>query len=338
MKTREFEYKSRGSNKFWQIEVHGPCLTVHFGRIGSKGQAKTKEFDSPEAAARACDDLIAQKMKKGYVERPSVTAENELEDIYLVSEKIFPIAEADIRKLERAIGSLPNGYRAFIHRCGGVGQLFDHINVWPPQAILDAVHRERENMTFSDSVPWVKDLKGLDEADFREIWVFATDSNGNNYCYFPRHRGTLFNIVHGGMEVVRHDPGFLKPSLLWCSGRVRHPFPYFTPIDLSVRWHRSLHSFNFQTFLRQKEVAQMIADYWKNQGMDVVLVELPAQHEGGEPGDMMVFVKSLGAAITVSRDDHNDPGKVFGNFESDKEQHFVARRCLKALTKDIPLS
>ena len=43
-------------------------LTVHFGRIGTAGQAQEKTFPTAEAAKKEHDKLIAEKTKKGYVE------------------------------------------------------------------------------------------------------------------------------------------------------------------------------------------------------------------------------------------------------------------------------
>jgi predicted DNA-binding WGR domain protein len=44
-------------------------VTVRYGRIGSDGQAKTKELASEELAQRHADGLIEEKVAKGYRER-----------------------------------------------------------------------------------------------------------------------------------------------------------------------------------------------------------------------------------------------------------------------------
>ncbi len=56
------------SSKFWAIEVEGNTHVVRYGRVGTKGTEKRKDFDSPELAMRAAEKLIQQKLKKGYVE------------------------------------------------------------------------------------------------------------------------------------------------------------------------------------------------------------------------------------------------------------------------------
>jgi predicted DNA-binding WGR domain protein len=65
---REFRLKDAKSDKFWAIEVEGAAHTVHFGRVGTNGQRKTKEFDDAAAAAASAAKLIASKVKKGYSE------------------------------------------------------------------------------------------------------------------------------------------------------------------------------------------------------------------------------------------------------------------------------
>src|ERR1700722_9825828 len=53
MSRREFQFSDGSSNKFWAIEVSGTSQTVHFGKIGTTGQAQTKEFASEAEAKKA---------------------------------------------------------------------------------------------------------------------------------------------------------------------------------------------------------------------------------------------------------------------------------------------
>ncbi len=68
MSRREFHFTEGNSKKFWAIEVEGKGFTVHFGRLGTMGQAQKKEFASEAEAGKAADKLIAEKTKKGYAE------------------------------------------------------------------------------------------------------------------------------------------------------------------------------------------------------------------------------------------------------------------------------
>jgi predicted DNA-binding WGR domain protein len=68
MATRKFEFRDSKSQKFWHITRKGRSHTVRYGRIGTAGQERTKEFDSSDKAKADHDKLIRQKLSKGYVE------------------------------------------------------------------------------------------------------------------------------------------------------------------------------------------------------------------------------------------------------------------------------
>ena len=74
--TRRFEFigedpqRHTSSEKFWEVTVTGSKVTVHFGRIGAEhGQTSEKELASAEEAQAHADKLIAEKTKKGYIEK-----------------------------------------------------------------------------------------------------------------------------------------------------------------------------------------------------------------------------------------------------------------------------
>jgi predicted DNA-binding WGR domain protein len=69
MITRRFEFSEGTSNKFWAISIDGRSHTVNFGRIGTAGQTQTAEFASDAEAQKSYNKLVADKMKKGYVEK-----------------------------------------------------------------------------------------------------------------------------------------------------------------------------------------------------------------------------------------------------------------------------
>ena len=62
------------ANKFWQMEVNGASFTVSWGKVGTAGQVKIKEFESEEECLREASKLIRSKIKKGYVQ--NTTEEN----------------------------------------------------------------------------------------------------------------------------------------------------------------------------------------------------------------------------------------------------------------------
>lgn len=65
---RRFEYIGGGSEKFWEVDRAGASVTVRFGRIGTNGQTQVKDLGSDQAAGAHVARLIAEKVKKGYVE------------------------------------------------------------------------------------------------------------------------------------------------------------------------------------------------------------------------------------------------------------------------------
>ncbi len=65
---RHFEFTGGTSNKFWEITLSGSSFTVRFGRIGTAGQSQTKTFDDELKMKREAENLIEEKVKKGYVQ------------------------------------------------------------------------------------------------------------------------------------------------------------------------------------------------------------------------------------------------------------------------------
>jgi predicted DNA-binding WGR domain protein len=53
------------SAKFWEIDVSGGTVTVHFGRIGTKGQQKRTSYADEATAQQAADKAVREKVRKG---------------------------------------------------------------------------------------------------------------------------------------------------------------------------------------------------------------------------------------------------------------------------------
>ncbi|MHC4401868.1 MAG: DNA ligase [Planctomycetota bacterium] len=66
---RYFELVAGKSNKFWEIAVDCCEVTVRYGRIGTDGTTRTKDFSDNAAAEAHADKLIQEKTGKGYVEK-----------------------------------------------------------------------------------------------------------------------------------------------------------------------------------------------------------------------------------------------------------------------------
>jgi predicted DNA-binding WGR domain protein len=57
------------SSKFYEVTQDGSVLRLRWGKIGTDGQKSEKSFASEEAASKEMDKLIAEKVKKGYVQK-----------------------------------------------------------------------------------------------------------------------------------------------------------------------------------------------------------------------------------------------------------------------------
>lgn len=68
MNKRAFLFTDDKSDKFWWIDYDGLSFVVNFGKTGTNGRYQVKEFDSEEECKKEAEKMIAQKIKKGYVE------------------------------------------------------------------------------------------------------------------------------------------------------------------------------------------------------------------------------------------------------------------------------
>lgn len=69
MKT--YIYQDEKSHKFWAVEQQGNELHISWGKVSTNGQSQVKSFADATAAEKAELKLIAEKVKKGYVEELS---------------------------------------------------------------------------------------------------------------------------------------------------------------------------------------------------------------------------------------------------------------------------
>lgn len=65
---RRFEFVEGTSAKFWAAEVKDNKFVVVYGRLGTDGQRKEKDFPSADAAQREYDKKVAEKVREGYHE------------------------------------------------------------------------------------------------------------------------------------------------------------------------------------------------------------------------------------------------------------------------------
>ena len=66
---RHFIYQDEKSHKFWAVKQQGNEMHISWGKVGTNGQSQVKSFADAVAAEKAELKLIAEKVKKGYVEQ-----------------------------------------------------------------------------------------------------------------------------------------------------------------------------------------------------------------------------------------------------------------------------
>lgn len=75
MASRSFDFVGGGSAKFWEVTRDGVEVAVRYGRIGTTGQTTSKTFTTEEAVTVHVDKLVAEKLRKGYVESSMATGQ-----------------------------------------------------------------------------------------------------------------------------------------------------------------------------------------------------------------------------------------------------------------------
>jgi predicted DNA-binding WGR domain protein len=59
--TRRFQLVEGSTAKFWEVEGAGGLLTVRYGKLGTTGQAQTKDLGSVEAVSKQMEQSALQK-------------------------------------------------------------------------------------------------------------------------------------------------------------------------------------------------------------------------------------------------------------------------------------
>ncbi|EMJ94158.1 WGR domain-containing protein [Leptospira alstonii] len=95
-------FKDDKSDKFWQIEVSEDSFTVTYGKTGSSGQTQTKSFDDEEECLKEAKKLLAEKLKKGYIEGEAQTS-----SAGSASGRANSEIEERVEELKTAVSQLP---------------------------------------------------------------------------------------------------------------------------------------------------------------------------------------------------------------------------------------
>ena len=106
MKT--YIYQDEKSHKFWAVEQQGNELHISWGKVSTNGQSQVKSFADAAAAEKAELKLIAEKVKKGYVQSTGETneiANSSCENDFTNQSEHTPVTPR---------GAIPHGYRTAI--------------------------------------------------------------------------------------------------------------------------------------------------------------------------------------------------------------------------------
>lgn len=74
MAARRFEYSEGRSNKFWEVWTDRSTVKTRYGKIGAAGQTSARKTAGPIEADELRDKLVAEKLRKGYVEKRGAKA------------------------------------------------------------------------------------------------------------------------------------------------------------------------------------------------------------------------------------------------------------------------
>ena len=72
---RRLRLTEGGSDKFWYIDVAEDHVTVRYGRSGTAGTTRKKQYDSADEALTEAKKQVAAKIKKGYTDDATASTE-----------------------------------------------------------------------------------------------------------------------------------------------------------------------------------------------------------------------------------------------------------------------
>ena len=195
---RTFTFQEGASNKFWKIELKGNEFTVKFGKAGTAGQTQVKSFADAAAALKEHDKLLAEKVKRGYVE--TTTA--------ITSAPAPTPAYEEEEKSSMRPDTVKKGYRE-IPAVGGdaqaIKELFRAQTICPDTVtVTDGVNRQT-SQTYRlscDEITFQQGRKGSDAITLQSAWqrrdTITVQSGGGQ-------KGWLERVAVGSCPVMSLD-------------------------------------------------------------------------------------------------------------------------------------
>jgi uncharacterized protein (TIGR02996 family) len=193
------------ASKFWEAETKGNDLRIRFGKLGSQGQLKLKTLASPAAAEAEMAKVIAEKLKKGYVEAGGKKTASVVKKVSGVKPTQLKITELSVTGSSSprltalvddehghvAIGIGNGAYassdgKRFYRRQEPSG------NTWGLRAIENNVYAMGRR--FSVSKDGAKSWKSVTVPNAGSLYALLRDSKGT--CWLGADDGVVFTSDH----------------------------------------------------------------------------------------------------------------------------------------------
>ncbi|NUT32783.1 MAG: WGR domain-containing protein, partial [Hamadaea sp.] len=140
---RKLTYVGGGSEKFWQVSQDGCDLHIRYGRIGTTGTTQVKSYGSDDAAQTAADKLVAEKVRKGYVEDTSAGAQ-------APPAASAPVEAAPVEVLDEDMFTMPATWLRALHpRRGGAQVTAKLPDKDAPEKVAATIEEHREMIVSS---------------------------------------------------------------------------------------------------------------------------------------------------------------------------------------------
>lgn len=355
--SRSLSFSKGRSDKFWNIELHGSSYTVAFGRIGSNGQAKTKEFADSAAARKAFDKIVAEKLDEGYIDaakgkataakttktspahggttgiarskqrkRASKSAKRKrltFAEVYPVADTTQPVKGTEVDALTRTVyRRLPVGYREYMATFGN-GTLCGLVRVRTPAHIRKRIESDQGSReAFADSVgcDWYKPGP-LRPEDVLQAVIFATSLEGDIYFCCPRFGADLFEIPRQWNQVTRFKDG-LYGLVKFTAKRTKYDSPFFEPADEK---RRRRCGFEVRDDLPPDRLIDEIQTRW---GSTEIRRFRPGQDYEH------IFIRAIGGLMVLSTERkhiQNPAGSCFVNLQYENTSAAAVRSFVKAV-------
>ena len=186
---RRFEFVDGESNKFWEANVNGKTLNVTFGKIGTRGQSKPKDFATPEKANAEMEKLIKEKTGKGYVEKGK--GKTSIKSIYPEIKRLKDAGATLIRTVFEGISD-EGGFCSTVYKNNRILAISNH---------LDEHNNDIDKIYENNKVEMPSGI-GFGSISILTIEL-ATGKCSVTDCEYDRQSELFENLVWEGVEEIQ---------------------------------------------------------------------------------------------------------------------------------------